>query len=175
LFLLPYGTSFTKGESLLRKHRDRRLRGNSPIARDSRVHRKRFVDLMYRLQRDDLVEKDGNQESGRIVRLTQKGRQILAGLRQRKTNALPPRTYPQQGVDGLKIVIFDIPEKEKRKREWLRSVLSRLQFTMLQRSVWSGKTKLPTEFINDLRRLHLFSCVEIFAISKAGTLKKINT
>src|SRR3990172_4751526 len=46
---------------------------------------------------------------------------------------------------------------------------------MIQKSVWSGKTKLPQEFISQLHELNLLSYVEIFTISKTGSLKKLKT
>src|SRR3989344_2266184 len=97
------------------------------------------------------------------------------GREKRKEKSLPESKYPIQEKDELKIIIFDIPEAEKRKRAWLRSVLRNLEFTMIQKSVWSGKTKLPQEFISQMHKLNLLSYVEIFTISKTGSLKKLKT
>ena len=44
---------------------------------------------------------------------------------------------------------------------------------MLQKSVWIGKTILPEELLDDLERLNLLSYVEIFAITKTGTIKQL--
>ena len=71
------------------------------------------------------------------------------------------------------IVSFDVPEKEKRKRGWLRSTLKNLGFRMLQKSVWIGKVKIPEAYLEDLKRLRLLSYIEIFAISKRGTIRHI--
>ena len=69
--------------------------------------------------------------------------------------------------------MFDIPEKEKWKRVWLREVLGLCGFKMLQRSVWAGKNKIPEEFLADLRNFNMLEYVHIFEVSKKGTLKEI--
>jgi len=131
--------------------------------------RRRFSDFLYRLKRDGLVreiEKDGKY----FVKITLKGAEILE---KHYLNILPASKYENIGDKTLKIVIFDIPESEKRKREWLRCALKNLGFEMLQKSVWAGKIKLPEEFIKDLNTINILSCVEIFTISKTGSLRNI--
>ena len=68
---------------------------------------------------------------------------------------------------------IDIPESERKKRAWLRSALKNLNFKMIQQSVWIGKVRIPEEFLRDLRNMHLTEYVEIFEISKAGSLQQI--
>ena len=95
-------------------------------------------------------------------------------LRVQKSKSLPDNgRYKTESDDELKIIIFDIPEEERQKRDWLRSVLKNLKFSMLQKSVWVGKGKLPKEFINDLSKYKIISYVDIFAISKYGSLRKL--
>ena len=72
------------------------------------------------------------------------------------------------------IVVFDIPEKERSKRAWIREVLKNLDLKMIQKSVWVGKVKIPKQFIDDLDKFNMVDFVEIFEISKAGSLKQIN-
>jgi hypothetical protein len=67
-------------------------------------------------------------------------------------------------------VIFDVPEKESYKRRWLRSVLKNMNFKMLQKSVWVGRTKVPKSLLDDMGALGMLDYVDIFAISKSGTL-----
>jgi DNA-binding transcriptional regulator PaaX len=74
----------------------------------------------------------------------------------------------------LKVIIFDIPEKERHKREWLRVSLLALGFSFLQQSVWMGKNKIPESFIVDLRDRKLLPCVEIFEINQKGTIERKN-
>ncbi|MBI2635441.1 MAG: CRISPR-associated endonuclease Cas2, partial [Parcubacteria group bacterium] len=73
----------------------------------------------------------------------------------------------------LKVVIFDIPEKQKHKREWLRGQLQDLGFKMIQKSVWMGKRKFPKEFLEDIRDLKLLAYVEIFSVTKTGSMRPL--
>ncbi|MEK7130431.1 MAG: CRISPR-associated endonuclease Cas2 [Patescibacteria group bacterium] len=167
IFTMPYGTSFRGGEYRLRKFREAREN-----LKTFKKEKRRFDDLLYRLRKDELVE-DIKKSEKSFLRLTQKGEKILNILRKKKDDAMPDAKYQSQNDDGLKIIIFDIPEDERKKRVWLRSALKNLNFDMLQRSVWAGKAKLPHEFIQDLNKIKIISYVEIFAISKTGSLKQL--
>ncbi len=173
VFSLPYGSSFHKIESSLRKYRERRDLYMRQM-RENKENQNRFKHFIYHLRKERLIE-NIKKDKGMFVKITSAGEKLLSKLRQRKDQDLPEKTYPVLEKDELKIIIFDVPEKEKRKRAWLRSALRNLEFTMIQKSVWSGKTKLPQEFINQLHKLNLLSHVEIFTISKTGTLKKLKT
>ncbi len=59
------------------------------------------------------------------------------------------------------IIIFDIPEKQKLYREWLRSELIGLGFTMIQKSVWLGPA-LPKEFVEYLSEIGLLKHIRFF-------------
>ena len=167
IFTMPYGTSFRGAEYRLRKFRAAR-ENLKTLKKDKR----RFDDLLYRLRKDELID-DVNGGKGSFLRLTQSGKEILNKLRNIKDKAMPSAKYQSQNNDNLKIIIFDIPEEDRRKRVWLRSALKNLNFTMLQKSVWAGKSKLPHEFAIDLNKLKIISYVEIFAISKTGSLKQL--
>jgi len=173
VFSLPYGSSFHKIEASLRKYREKRDLYIRQM-RQNKENQNRFKHFMYHLRKEGLVENIG-KDNGMFIKLTSSGKKLLHKLRRRKEQSLPESKYPIQEKDELKIIIFDIPEAEKRKRAWLRSVLRNLEFTMIQKSVWSGKTKLPQEFISQLHELNLLSYVEIFTISKTGSLKKLKT
>ena len=45
---------------------------------------------------------------------------------------------------------------------------------MIQKSVWQGTTKIPEDFLQDLNDLKIIDFIEIFQISKKGSLEKIN-
>lgn len=61
------------------------------------------------------------------------------------------------------VVIFDVPERFHRKRDWLRRELTKLNFVLLQQSVWFGPSPLPEEFIESLRDLGMLSYLKFFA------------
>ena len=73
----------------------------------------------------------------------------------------------------LVIVAFDIPERVRRYRDWFRSVLENLGLTMIQKSVWMGKIKIPKALIDDLAELKLIDFVEIFEVGNEGSLTHI--
>ena len=129
--------------------------------------RQKISKLLYKLKNDGLIIKEKNGGNN-FWKITNKGKNRLSKPRPEKKNYLKI-----EQSNEIKIIVFDIPEKKRFLRDWLREILKNLKFRMLQRSVWIGKTILPEEFFNDLRRLNLLSHVEIFAITKTGTIKQI--
>ena len=128
--------------------------------------RQRFYSMIWKLQKQGLVEKKTGH-----WQITKKGHEWRAMIFGRWKTALPKIKYEKESANELKLVIFDIPEKERRKRVWLRSALRRIGFRQLQKSVWIGKVKIPEAFMNDLRKMDLLAYIEILAITKTGTLR----
>ena len=129
--------------------------------------RQRISKLLYKLKDEGLIIKEYRNENT-FWKIADKGKKWLIKPKPEK------RTYSKiKSSDEIKIVVFDIPEKKRFYRDWLREVLKNLKFKMLQKSVWIGKTILPEEFFNDLKRLGILSYVEIFAITKTGTIKQL--
>lgn len=87
---------------------------------------------------------------------------------------MPNPSYVKEDDRRSTIVAFDVPERFKEKRHWLRSVLKNLGLRMVQKSVWLGKVKIPREFIDDLKKLKILDFVEIFGITKGGTLEEVD-
>jgi len=168
IFSLPYGTSLNKGLKLLANYQEKR-----EVYEIDRKEKLRFNDLLYRLKKDGLVE-EIKKNNGHFLKITPKGKERLINLRIKKSEYLFQPKYAIKKENSVKIIIFDIPETEKRKRFWIRFALKNLDFNMLQKSVWIGKTKLPEEFIYHLRKYNLLSYVEIFEISKVGSLKQLS-
>lgn len=65
------------------------------------------------------------------------------------------------------IVVFDIPEKKKYRRNWLRVELVALGFIPLQKSVWLGPAPLPKEFIEYLSKINLLQYLKFFKAAEA--------
>ena len=167
ILTLPHGTSINRGWHLLGQRDIKRA-----SRKDEKDKKRRFNDLIYNLRKEELI-KDFEQDDKKFIQLTPKGEKKLEGLRLKKAHSLPDTKFEKQKDEAVKIIIFDIPERERRKRAWLRLALSNLEFQMLQRSVWVGKTILPKRFIDNLSQLDLISYVEIFAINKSGSLKRL--
>jgi len=163
IFTLPYGTSFSRMYREIGKGP-----GGSAKAVSDKKTRLKFNDLIYHLKKDGLIVKTKDTE----FKITKRGLFALRKLKEKSKKKLPEIKYEQKKDNLLKIIIFDIPESEKRKREWLRRALKELQFKMLQKSVWAGKAALCPRFIEDLRDFNVIPYIEIFEISKSGSLRR---
>ena len=108
-----------------------------------------------------------------VWQITHKGKKRLAGLHE-KTNRyeLPRRDYSKQKSKDLLIVSFDVPEQERRKRNWLRSHLIEFGLSPLQKSVWMGRVVLPEEFLRDLKKYGILPYVHVFSINQKGTIRE---
>ncbi len=130
--------------------------------------RHNFHNLLFYLRRQGFIKKR-EINNRNFWSLTRTGIAKLNRLLERRSSI----RNTEKEKDFQKVIVFDIPEKEKYKRFWLRSQLNLLGFRMLQKSVWIGDSKLPKEFLKDLHRLKLLRCVHIFGTSKGGTLDLI--
>ncbi len=170
IFTLPYGTSMSR---MLRELDRRRWSREGARAVMGSERRRQFNLLLYRLKRDGLVNRK-TSVGGEWLSITSRGLKVLERLRKRKNVfAAEPGKYEKASDSALKIVVFDVSEKQRQKRDWLRAALVNLGFRMLQKSVWTGKVKLPEDFLRDLERANMLDCVEIFSVSKSGTLRKL--
>ena len=120
--------------------------------------------LLSRLKRQGLVERRGKKGSSSWM-LTETGRQLIKknGEEDIAMTPLP---------DGItRLVIFDIPERERGKRDLIRAELIGYNFRQLQRSVWIGQNPIPEDFIELLDTLQLKNCVHIFSVKEKGTIE----
>lgn len=167
VFTAPYGSSL-RGMEYHRAQEHRATAQREYVKSEQRA----FSNLLYRLERDRLITTAG-RGSSKIIKITAGGVKKLEVFHKRRAVFSVRRTYPVERETSLKIVIFDIPERDRWKRSWLRAVLKNLGFRMLQQSVWAGKAKVPRELLDDFKRLRLLPHVEIFAVTKSGSLKPI--
>ncbi|MDE2019245.1 MAG: hypothetical protein KGJ13_02755 [Patescibacteria group bacterium] len=132
--------------------------------------RTRCKNLVQWLKKDGLIT-TRTAKSKRSFLITSKGRRRLKILLKRQSEALPVPDYGKQPSGHMTAVSFDIPERERSKRQWLREALHEMGFSMKQKSLWIGRVKIPDGFIADLRELKIAECVECFAIKKLGSLR----
>ena len=127
-----------------------------------------FSSTLHRLKREGLVANAGSKKKT-VWTITKKGRVFLNHApsgRETRVEVLPP-------VDRIvRLVTFDVPEKQRQKRDWLRRELIACGYDMLQRSVFIGARPLPAEFIKTVEELGLTKNVHIVSIDKKGTLAK---
>ena len=135
----------------------------------------RYYSLLRHLEEQGLIERKKKSDNI-LIRITREGRKKLFALKKSKKENIPVREYDVAGnaLKKLIIIAFDIPEHSKRKREWLRRTLRGLHMRMIQKSVWAGKITLPKEFLSDLKDHNLLDYIEIFEISKTGSLPAVD-
>ena len=125
-----------------------------------RFRRETFSTILARLRTQGLVERIGRRGESRW-RLTAHGR---GALRERRRGN---RNRP----DGVRrLVIFDIPERERKKRDAIRADLLAAGYQQLQKSVWHGEQPLPKSFLELVDAIGLRRCVHVFSVRDAGTL-----
>lgn len=124
-----------------------------------------FSAILSRLQREGFVERHNAKQKARW-RITKVGREHL-----RDRDA---RSHSLLQKDGIpRIVSFDIPEKERKKRRWIREALLECGYYSLQKSVWIGFAPLPENFFEDSDLLSLRNCIQVFGIDRKGTIEEI--
>lgn len=166
-----YGASYGKLQYELSK--SQRERSQRDFEREERIRLKtNYNKLIYKLKQDGLIQEEKENKKS-LFSLTQKGKKILSFLNQKKRESFPPIKYDKHSGERLIIIAFDIPEKEKKRRVWLRAALKALGFQMIQKSFWVGETKIPKTFLDDLYEMKISSLVEILEISKQGTLREM--
>lgn len=138
--------------------------------RDSRkitfANLRQVNDVLYRLRKDGLITGKGDL----LPILTSKGKKLMRELKDLIGSLPQPSSYKREKGKELTLVIFDIPEKQKFKRVWLREVLRYLDYKMIQKSVWLGNNKFPAEAVVDLEDLSLSLFVHVFSVNRTGTL-----
>jgi len=110
---------------------------------------------LYRLRKQGLITKDSKKN---IWHLTDQGKEVIIYIEDRFLALKKPWDRK------LRIVIFDVPEKKKKWREWIREELLLLQYQQLQKSVYVGKTPLPENPYKKIKKSEIGKCVFIFTV-----------
>lgn len=145
---VPYGQSL--GRTI-----EKTLRVVEQCPHDFSLRSKASISgTLSRMKRRGIIERKGSKKKT-IWRITREGKKhFLSGVNFK----LPPE-------DGRsRLVMFDIPERERNKRDWLRSRLLACEYSPLQRSVWVGKRPLPQELFKELKERKLISCVHVVGL-----------
>src|SRR3989344_4568961 len=132
-----------------------------------RAEQKYFSSFLCKLRSEGLITKDGIE--WKITKKVLKKMEALRFFRKkqeiiRNSAILPPGKHL--------LVIFDIPEVHRKKRALLRWVLCDLGYELIQKSVWMGNRKISKEFLEAAQELDIAKYIEIFEVSKLGTLRK---
>jgi DNA-binding transcriptional regulator PaaX len=162
-----YGASISRLEYEHRKL-DQRREVRAELIRAKQKYNK----LLSKLKREGFIAEQ-LLDQNKALELTVKGKKKLVTLKKKQENSLPDTNYQKIIDKNFTIITFDVPERERRKRDWLREVLARLGFQNIQKSVWIGQIKIPEDFIKDLAEFKMTEYVEILQINKSGSLKQI--
>jgi predicted transcriptional regulator len=163
-----YGANIKKINYELYKIRQGKKINNNKIKKD----KDRFNKFIFSLKKDGLIEKKGTG-SDAIFYITKKGVNKFKKIKETNNYFLPEINYLKPEGNVVILISFDVPEKRRKERNWLRGVLNYLEFKQIHQSVFVGKGKLPKNFIDDLKDLKLFDFIEIIEVGKMGTLKSI--
>ena len=121
-----------------------------------------FSAILSRLKNQNLVVKNGEHRKS-LWSLTKKGESYSDVI----VSSLPK----EDGI--IRLVMFDIPEIERKKRDLVRYELVACEYKQLQKSVWIGYRPLPERFVKSLDDLKLKDKVQIVSINKTGTIEKV--
>ncbi|MCK4474103.1 hypothetical protein KAU40_02475 [Candidatus Parcubacteria bacterium] len=116
-----------------------------------------------RLKKQGLIIED----EGSKFRLTAKGEEMIAYIKDRHSILEKPWD------NKIRVVVFDIPEKKKHFREWLRTEIGLLLFKPLQKSVYIGKYPIPDDLYQEIIRNGFFNDIHIFTINEADKQKEL--
>ncbi len=70
------------------------------------------------------------------------------------------------------IVMYDIPNIQKKERDWFRRSLIKFGYIMIQKSVWVGPSPLPKEFLDYLKKIKIGDKFKTFKLAKPYDNKK---
>lgn len=126
-----------------------------------------FWALLSRLKKEGLIASQDKK-----ISITKKGKYYLR-LKYEKPSRTKRYLVKNLSETEITLVIFDIPEKERIKRDWIRFQLEQFSFKVLQKSVWWGTTALPKEFIKDLKKYEILDYIHIFSVKKQRTISPI--
>jgi len=121
------------------------------VQKKRRLNKQLFNNNLYRLKNKGVL----NFDSDKNILINRNGlnQYIAFSLIQDKP------------VGDTKImVLFDIPEKKRKIRNWVRLQLKLWEFEMIQQSVWLGKGPLPKEFRARLIFFDIDKCVKTLKV-----------
>jgi hypothetical protein len=110
--------------------------------------------ILWRLQNKGLVRKKGKN-----YELTVLGLKIAKIFRDKK--------FVEKVWDGKwRIVMFDIPEKKRQQRNWLRFELYTLDYKPLQKSVFMGQQPIDEDIYQEIMERGLHNYIRLITVGE---------
>ncbi|MEI8339833.1 MAG: hypothetical protein WCF94_04210 [bacterium] len=69
------------------------------------------------------------------------------------------------------LVIYNIPNKMRKERDWFRRHLKKFNYLMIQKDIWVGPSPLPTDFIAYTKSINLLDKITILKLVDPYTKK----
>jgi DNA-binding transcriptional regulator PaaX len=135
-----------------------------PWKPDKKYKDNSFNNTILRLKKKGLIEK-----IKRKWVLTEKGKEYFENKNKLYVKFHSP--FPLNSPKNL-LLMFDIPESKRTKRNWLRWHLREFQYHMIQQSVWVGPSPLPKKFKEHAKNIGLDKFVKTFKLSKPYQIDK---
>jgi len=124
--------------------------------------RARFREESIRTRLSDLRRKGYVRRNDSGWQITEAGRKYFQEKQQSRFIKNP---FDKSCEDSL-VVAFDIPERKRKIRNWLREQLKIFNYKMLQQSLWLGPGPLPPEFLERLENLSIRKNLKTFKVKK---------
>lgn len=124
-----------------------------------RKRAKGFSRLIYYLKKKGLIDIE-NLKGKKAILLTKKGSERVLKISLKTAG----KKYRADGK--WQMIIFDIPEKKRRQRDFLRNSLLVLGYKMLQKSIWVCPYNVEKETERLLRDYSLDQYVKTFLIEE---------
>ncbi len=162
--LLVVLSSYSGGYRLMRARMRgdmRQFRGDVPNRSAERASDATMRVTLSRLKKRGLIENRKGE-----WKITKWGRKYLADKRVFPNHAEKTAAHTQKNI----IISFDIPEKQRKERHWLRTELVILGFIMLQKSVWFGPSPLPDAFVESLKNLKILPHIKFFEAKESDII-----
>jgi len=113
-------------------------------------------NTLSRMKKNGLLKNDHKKWA-----ITLEGKEFLNGKNSDIRKFFPSTKNVKKDKPKSVIIIFDIPEKKRRYRDWLRLELIGFGFDQIQKSVWFGYP-LPKEFVEYLDECGLSTYIRFF-------------
>jgi len=156
------------GASMGKIDREYRKVSSARHARElERGRRRRLQKYFSKLKAQGLIMENSDEH----ITLSPKGKKMLTILK--KNKILDKDSYQKQAGNRVIIVSYDLPTPFNKERDILREILKRLGFTIVHKSVWVGKVKIPKEFLIAIEKLGILKYIEILEVTKRGSLNQL--
>ncbi len=124
------------------------------------TNRRRRQRVIQRLTRDKLFTTQVFRNGRVAIRLTKRGKQVALQAHTEALVLVKPKVWDKQ----WRLVLFDVPEKDRAGREVLRRKLRDLGFWQIQKSAWLLPWPCEAELRLFRERYDLFQAIRILTI-----------